>query len=152
MLSEVMEYYGFKKPFDHLGYFETEHHAHLVKELKIVIGQGRLVALAGVVGCGKTTTLQRMISSLVQSKEVIVCRSLSVDKDRVKLGTFITALFCDLSTEKDFKPPTQPETRERKLLELMQKRRTPVALFVDDAHDLHHRTLVGLKRLIELSS
>ena len=150
MLSEVMEYYGFKKPLDHLGYFETEHHAQLVKELKIVIAQGRLVALAGIVGCGKTTMLQRLFSSLVQSKEVIVSRSLSVDKDRVKLGTFITALFDDLSTEKDFKPPTQPETRERKLLELMQKRRTPVALIIDDAHDLHHRTLIGLKRLIEL--
>ena len=39
MLSEVMEYYGFKKPLDHLGYFETEHHAQLVKELKIVIAK-----------------------------------------------------------------------------------------------------------------
>ena len=47
MLSEVMEYYGFKKPFDHLGYFETEHHAHLAKELKIAIGQGRLVGSGG---------------------------------------------------------------------------------------------------------
>lgn len=150
MLSEVMDYYGFKKPLDHLGFFETEHHAHLIRELKIVIGQGRLVALAGVVGCGKTTTLQRLMRSLVSTKEVIVSRSLTVDKDRVKLGTFMTALFYDLSTEKDFKPPTQPETRERKLLELLQKRSTPVALIVDDAHDLHHRTLIGLKRLIEL--
>ncbi|MGH2412889.1 MAG: AAA family ATPase [Microcystaceae cyanobacterium] len=150
MLSEVMEYYGFKNPLDHLGYFETEHHAHLVKELKIVIGQGRLVALAGVVGCGKTTTLQRLMMNLAQSKEVIVSRSLTVESERVKLGTLITALFYDLSTEKDFKAPTQPETRERKLLELMQKRRLPVALFVDDAHDLHPRTLIGLKRLIEL--
>jgi type II secretory pathway predicted ATPase ExeA len=150
MLSEVMEYYGFKKPFDRLGYFETEHHLHLLKELKMEISRGRLVALTGIVGCGKTTTLQRLSESLVQSKEVLVSRSLTVDKDRVKLGTFITALFYDLSTEKDFRPPTQPETRERKLLELMQKRRTPVALFVDDAHDLHHRTLIGLKRLIEL--
>lgn len=91
-----------------LGYFETEHHAHLVKELKIVIGQGRLVALTGIVGGGKTTTLQRLMMSLVQSKEVIVSHSLTVDKDRVKLGTFMTALFYDLSTEKDFKPPTQP--------------------------------------------
>jgi type II secretory pathway predicted ATPase ExeA len=150
MLSEVMEYYGFKKPLAHLGYFETEHHAHLVKELKIALERGRLVALTGIVGCGKTTTLQRLSESWVQSKEVIVSRSLTVDKDRVKLGTFITALFYDLSTEKDFKPPAQPEARERKLLELLQKRRKPVALLVDDAHDLHPRTLVGLKRLIEL--
>ena len=65
MLSEVMEHYGFKKPLDHLGYFETDHHTQLVKELKIVIAQGRLVALSGIVGCGKTTTLQQLMTSLV---------------------------------------------------------------------------------------
>nr|WP_245688352.1 AAA family ATPase [Vibrio sonorensis] len=26
----------------------------------------------------------------------------------------------------------------------------PVALFVDEAHDLHHKTLTGLKRLMEV--
>ena len=55
-----------------------------------------------------------------------------------------------LSTEKDLKVPTQPEKRERRLLALIQKCHQTVALFVDDAHGLHHRTLVGLKRLIEL--
>lgn len=62
----------------------------------------------------------------------------------------MTALFYDLTTEKDVKLATQPEQRERKLLALIQKCRKPVALFVDEAHDLHSKTLVGLKRLIEL--
>jgi type II secretory pathway predicted ATPase ExeA len=81
---------------------------------------------------------------------VIISTSLAVDKNRVNLGTLITALFFDLSTERDFKPPSQPEKRERKLVELMEKSRKPVVLLVDDAHDLHNQTLVGLKRLIEL--
>jgi hypothetical protein len=34
--------------------------------------------------------------------------------------------------------------------ELMSKRRKTVALFCDEAHDLHGRTLLGLKRLMEL--
>lgn len=46
--------------------------------------------------------------------------------------------------------PTQPEKRERQLLELMSKRRKTVALFCDKAHDLHGRMLLGLKRLMEL--
>jgi len=62
----------------------------------------------------------------------------------------MTALFYDLTTEKDVKPPTQPEQRERKLLALIQKCRKPVVLFVDEAHALHNRTLVGIKRLMEL--
>lgn len=44
-----------------------------------------------------------------------------------------------------------PKTRERKLLELMKKRRKPVCLFVDNAHDLHGNTLKQIKRLMELA-
>jgi type II secretory pathway predicted ATPase ExeA len=62
----------------------------------------------------------------------------------------INALFYDLATEKDFKIPTQPEKRERVLRDLIKKRQKPIALFIDDAHDLHAKTLVGLKRLIEV--
>jgi type II secretory pathway predicted ATPase ExeA len=29
-------------------------------------------------------------------------------------------------------------------------RRKPIVLMVDEAHDLHHHTLIGLKRLIEM--
>ena len=62
----------------------------------------------------------------------------------------MSALFLDLSTEKDAKPPNHPELRERKLLALIQKCRKPVVLFVDEAHDIHPSTLVKIKRLIEL--
>lgn len=150
MLSEVMNYFGLKRTFDHVGYFETEPQAQLFKELKPVIRQGGLVALSGIVGCGKTTTLQRLQTELAQEKDIIISRSLAVDKDRVSLGTLMTALFYDLTTEKDLKLPKEPEQRERRLLGLIQKCRKPVALFVDEAHDLHNKTLVGLKRLIEL--
>ena len=33
---------------------------------------------------------------------------------------------------------------------LIKKRQKPIALFVDEAHDLHNKTLIGLKRLIEV--
>ena len=150
MFSEVMEYFGLEKELDHLGFFETEAQAHLEKELKKIIFQGRLIALSGIVGSGKTTFLQRLMRDLGSTKEIIVSRSLAVESDKVSLSTLITALFYDLSTEKNLKVPTQPEKRERKLLALIQKCHQIVALFVDDAHGLHHRTLVGLKRLIEL--
>jgi type II secretory pathway predicted ATPase ExeA len=80
----------------------------------------------------------------------LVSQSLSVEKERVKLGTLMLALFYDLSTDKDLKIPTQPEKRERALQALVKKRRKPIALFIDEAHDLHSNTLVGLKRLIEV--
>jgi type II secretory pathway predicted ATPase ExeA len=150
MLSDVMEYFGLNRAFDHVGYFETAQHSQLIKELKLAIRQGGLITMTGVVGSGKTTMLRQLQAELKREKEVILSTSLAVDKNRVNLGTLITALFFDLSTERDFKPPSQPEKRERKLVELMEKSRKPVVLLVDDAHDLHNQTLVGLKRLIEL--
>ena len=83
-------------------------------------------------------------------KDIVVSRSLAVEKERVSLGTLIVALFCDLSPEKNPKLPTMAEQRERKLLSLIQKCRKPIALFVDEAHELDNKTLVKLKRLIEL--
>ncbi len=46
--------------------------------------------------------------------------------------------------------PHRGEKRERDLRELVRKNKRPVALFVDEAHDLNGHTLTGLKRLMEL--
>ncbi len=150
MLSDVMDFYSLTRDFQGVGYFETEHHQQIFKELKAAIKQGQMVALSGIVGCGKTTTLKAIRQELIKEKEVLVSKSLSVEKGRVNLGTLILALFYDLATEKDFKIPTQPEKRERILQSLIRKRQKPIALFVDEAHDLNSRTLIGLKRLIEV--
>ena len=103
-----------------------------------------------MVGSGKTTFLQKLMTDLTKSKEVVVSRSLAIESDKVRLVTLITALFYDLSPDKLEKVPSNSEKRERLLLELIQKARLPVALFVDDAHGLHSTTLVSLKKLIEL--
>ena len=150
MLREVMDYYGVHRDFRHAGYFETEAQQQLSTALKVAIKQGQLIAVAGMVGSGKTTLLHRVQDELMREKEVLVARSLAVDKDRVELRTLIMALFYDLATEKDVKIPTQPETRERQLLELISKRRKPIALFIDEAHALPGTTLTELKRLMEL--
>jgi len=150
MLSDVMEYYGLTRDFHRAGYFETDHHKQIFKELKAAIKQGKLVALSGIVGCGKTTTLKAIQKELIKEREVLVSKSLSVEKARVTLGTLILALFYDLTTDKDFRIPTQAEKRERALQRLIKQRQKPVALFIDEAHDLHSKTLIGLKRLIEV--
>jgi type II secretory pathway predicted ATPase ExeA len=150
MRSDVMKHYGLTRDLPRSGYFETEHQQKVFADIQAAIHGGKLLALVGLVGCGKTTTLNRLVQTLKAEKAILVSQSLAVDKHRVNLGTLMTALFYDLVDEKDFKIPTQPEKRERKLVEVIGKRRKPIALFVDEAHDLHHKTLVGLKRLIEL--
>jgi type II secretory pathway predicted ATPase ExeA len=150
MRSDVMKHYGLTQDLPRSGYFETEQLREVFDDIEAAIHGGKLLALVGLVGCGKTTTLHRLIETLKEEKNILVSQSLAVDKHRVNLGTLMTALFYDLVIEKDFKIPTQPEKRERKLVEVIAKRRKSIVLFVDEAHDLHHKTLVGLKRLIEL--
>ncbi|SCX45810.1 hypothetical protein SAMN05720354_10624 [Nitrosospira sp. Nsp1] len=79
-----------------------------------------------------------------------VAKSLSVEKHSIKLATLITALFYDLMQDKLVQIPKQGERRERELQELVKKGKRPVALFVDEAHDLNGHTLIGLKRLMEV--
>jgi len=150
MLSDVRSYYGFTRDFSQAGYFETGQSQQIAKELSHEIRAGKLITLSGIVGCGKTTMLRRIQDTLAQDKEILVSKSLSVEKSQLSLPVLINALFYDLATEKDFKIPTQPEKRERVLRDLIRKRQRPIALFIDDAHDLHAKTLVGLKRLIEV--
>lgn len=150
MQSEVMKHFGLTRGLPRAGYFETAQQRRVFDDIKIAIRGGQLLALVGLVGCGKTTTLHRLTEALKDEREILVSQSLAVDKHCINLGTLMLALFYDLVTEKDFKIPTQPEKRERKLIEVIAKRKKPVALFVDEAHDLHPKTLVGLKRLIEL--
>jgi len=74
-------------------------------------------------------------------REILVSRFLAVDKVHVNFKTLIMALFYNLSVEEEVKVPAQAERRERLLLSLIEQRGRPVALFVDDAHDLIQRKL-----------
>lgn len=150
MYNEIMDFFGLNKEFQSAGYFETEHYHRTLEDVKAAIPSGGLIAITGVIGIGKTITLRLIQSALLKQKEIIVAKSLSVEKDRVTLGTLITALFADLVPNKNFKIPTQAEKRERTLQDLIRKSRKPIALFIDEAHDLNGHTLVGLKRLGEV--
>lgn len=150
MRVEVMEHYGLTQSIEQAGYYETAHHKQLMKDIKGAIREGRLIAVCGVVGSGKTVTLRRLQQQLMDENKIIVARSLSVDKQSVRLATLINALFYDLAQDKQVQIPKQGERRERELQELVRKGKRPVALFVDEAHDLNGNTLTGLKRLMEV--
>lgn len=150
MRADVMEHFGLLREFRNVGYFETDHHRQIFKDLKAAIRQGKLIAVSGIVGCGKTTTLRKIQETLFDEREIIFSKSLSVEKQKVTLNTLFIALFYDLSPDKNPKIPTLAEKRERELQALIKQHKKPVALFIDEAHDLHGQTLKGLKRLIEV--
>ncbi len=153
MLSDIRGFFGLTREIALTGqstYFETAQSQHIVKELKLAIKDGKLIVLSGIVGTGKTTTLRKIQEALEEGKEILIAKALSVDGGEISLGTLILALFCDLVAAKDDPMPTQTEKRERALRMLIRKRKKPVALFIDDAHQLHSKTLISLKRLMEI--
>lgn len=150
MLTEVMLQYRLARPPVDVGFFETEHHAQVARDLRAAIQGGRLIALTAVIGAGKTMLSRRLRDDIEREGRVIVSRALTIEKAKITVPLLIAALFYDLSTEKTVSISSQSERRERDLQELFRKARKPVALFVDDAHDLHPKTLTALKRLVEL--
>jgi type II secretory pathway predicted ATPase ExeA len=150
MRREIMEHYNIIQDFRNAEFHESEEHRQILREIEASLHHGSFMVLSGIVGCGKTTTLNRLQQKLTEKGDVLVAKSMSVDKERVSLSTLLLAMFYDLATEKDFVIPTQSERRERALRELIRKRKKPVVLFIDEAHDLQSKTLVGLKRLMEM--
>lgn len=150
MQDEILEHFGLTIPLDKVGYYETDRHKELFKDIRNAIVDGKLIALCGLIGSGKTVTLKRLQTILEDDKKVTVSRSLSIEKNTVKLGALLAALFYDISTEKNIQIPKGVERREREFLELLKKNKRPVVMFIDEAHDLNGNTLIGLKRLIEL--
>ncbi|EDT7315849.1 hypothetical protein XE98_004769 [Salmonella enterica subsp. enterica] len=88
---------------------------------------------------GKTVTLRCLQQQLKDVNKIIVARSMSVDKQSVRLATLINALFYELAQDKQVQ-----ERRER------EPGKRPVALFVYEVHVLNGHTLTGLKRLMEV--
>lgn len=151
MRAEVMQHFGLKVPFKQSGYHETAHHKDLMKDVRGAVVEGRLIAVCGVIGSGKTVLLRRLTKALEDEKKVIVSKSVAVDKHSVRLATLIEALYYDLSTEKQVLIPKKIEKRDRQLQELIVKGKKPIVMLVDEAHDLNGHTLTGLKRLMELA-
>jgi type II secretory pathway predicted ATPase ExeA len=150
LTAEIMERYGLARDWRAAGFYETEAHRQIARAVRSGLASGRLIAVTGPVGVGKTLFLHRLQDEIAKERKVIVAQSLSVDQARATVPTLIAALFYDLSRDKEPKIPTQGEKRERDLQKLVNRAGKPVALFVDEAHDLHGKTLNGLKRLLEV--
>lgn len=147
MRADVMSYYKLAKDVRHAGFFETEQHKKLFSYVRDTIKHGGLMAVTGMIGSGKTISLNKLKETLSKEGKVIVSQSRCVEKSKVQISTLIAAVFYDIKNEKFIVPSR--ELRERNLRTLMRIERKPVVLIIDEAHDLPKSTLKGLKQLIE---
>ena len=103
MLTEVMRFYGLARPPIEAGFFETEHHAQVSRDIRAAIMGGRLIALTSIIGSGKTILARRLRTELEREGRVIVARALSIDKAKLSVPLLVAALFYDLTPEKTVK-------------------------------------------------
>jgi len=64
MLTEVMRYYGLARPPIDAGFFETDHHTQVLRDVRAAILGGRLIALTAIIGSGKTILSRRLRAEL----------------------------------------------------------------------------------------
>jgi len=125
MLTEVMRFYGLTRPPIEAGFFETEHHAQVSRDIRAAIMGGRLIALTSIIGSGKTILARRLRTELEREGRVIVARALSIDKAKISVPLLVAALFYDLTPEKTVKISSQSERRERDLQDLFRRVKKP---------------------------
>ncbi len=150
MEVDVKNHFGILKRFSDVPYFENEKSKKLMDDLHFSIRLGGIVVVTGLSGSGKTTLLDNTLKKLQEEKNIIVCRSLSTEKQAVSISLIFSAFFSDLEIEKNISSYMNAEKKERKLNELLNKHKKNLVLLIDDAHELNTQTLIGLKKIREL--
>ena len=153
MLSlKVKDHFKLRRSFSQADtLFVIPPYEEVLQEIKAAINDGQLIVLAGVIGSGKTTLMRQLRQQLEQEKQVVIAKPAGVETERANIATIMTALYYDLSPQKEVKVPSHIEKRGRGLQALIKAKKKPVVLFIDEAHALHHNTLKGLKRLMEMA-
>lgn len=59
-----MEYFGLRQELHAAGFYETEHHRQIIKDIRATVGGGRLIAVTGIVGSGKAMSLRHLQAEL----------------------------------------------------------------------------------------
>ena len=106
LTAQIMRNFRIVRDWADAGYFETDSLRQLRDDVTGAIHAGRLVAICGPVGSGKTMMMNRLQHDIAAGKDIIVARSLSVDKPRVALPNLVMALFLDISGDPNLKAPT----------------------------------------------
>jgi type II secretory pathway predicted ATPase ExeA len=148
VLANILKTYKLSKDFSSPGFYESKELLQVEENLKEHIRLGHFIAFTGAVGVGKTTLIRRVKMDLQRAKSFIVSESQTIEKEKINLTSIVNALFMDLNE----KPDKERESRDRKLLQLIEKHNQAgrkIVFFMDDAHSLHPKTLAGLKILVE---
>lgn len=141
-----MKHYGFNKGFEKADYREMTNFQKILANIPYSIRSGGPITITDTVGVEETSALRRLQKRFRSKKQFSVAKSFARNRRRVSINT---VLFAKLATKKNSHLSTQIE--KRKPQAMIKEINKPVLLFIDETHDLHARTLIGLKHLIVMS-
>ena len=70
--AEIMARYALAKDWRSAGFHETENHRQIGRAVRAGLGSGRLIAITGPIGVGKTVFLHRLQDEIASEKKVVV--------------------------------------------------------------------------------
>jgi len=149
LTARTMRHFRIEKAWRRAGHFDTKRTQELSAAILLMIKAGHLITVTGPVGIGKSTLIKALQDNPDPAKSVLFARSRAVEKPRVPLSSLMMALRLDIAGDPDLKVMAQGERQVRQLQAAIDGTGKPVALCVDDAHDLSPKTLMNLKRLAE---
>ncbi len=120
----------------------------LQNKFKALIKKGdKLLVAPGATRLNRAVFLKDLQNRFKQDGEILVAKSLAVEKKKVSISTLMTALILDLSTLKNI--PRDFNQGILKLQKLIHEQDKPVVLLIDDAQELNTQTLTNLPEFIE---
>lgn len=97
LTSRIRDRFHIAKDWREAGHFETACMKQIGADIRAAVMAGRLIAVSGSVGAGKTVAVNRLKTQMAKGGKVVVVRSLSIERQRITLPGLITALFLDIS-------------------------------------------------------
>jgi type II secretory pathway predicted ATPase ExeA len=131
-----------RKPVKTTNYVSAE------KFIVELISANRMGAIFGEKGSGKTYIKRKVIGALEMRKNDFRVIDITPMGEQVRnITQIMNAMVKDIAGEE---PRRDTEARRRQLQRILGETREKIILSIDEAQDLHHSTLRGLKKLHEL--
>ena len=145
-IGALRESFGLAPSWEWLD-VETADARRIATRIRGAVRTRGMLAIAGPRGSGKTRAVWQALDAL----DVEIVEPLRLDRARLHLGDLQAAMVRDLTGDTE-RPRHSAEARAGQVRRLLHAAARPVVLVIDEAHDLHHATIRGLKRLRELGA
>ena len=127
---------------------KTANFVNAGKFISELLSSNGMGAIIGEKGSGKTFIKRKIIGAFEEKKsEFRVIEIVPMGEQVQNIGQIMNSMISDISGEA---PRQDNEARRRQLRRILGETKENVVLAIDEAQDLHHSTLRGLKKLHEL--